>query len=236
MSINFYKTFLITSAILCLNGCSSDRPAPVAELRPQYAMNKPQATYVVRPGDTLYAIAFLFDENYEQLAAANHIAYPYSLRTGQVIRLVGRQQATNRPVMHHISKIIRQVPARSRGPWRWPSQGRVAQANSMSAIDQKGISILGQPNQPIYASANGVVAYAGDGLPGYGNLILVKHNGDYLTAYAFNAKNLVREGQTVSAGQQIATMGRLDSGQWGVHFEIRYRGNAVNPMRFLASH
>lgn len=236
MSISFYKLIVSLSSLIFLFACSANQPAPVVELRPQYAMNKTQATYVVRAGDTLYAIAFLFDENYEQLAKLNHISYPYALNKGQIIRLTGIKQ-TIAPIIHRSSttSVIRPKMVHH-GAWQWPCQGRVASGSIGNAIEKKGITILGSSNQVINASADGVVAYSGDGLPGYGNLILIKHGGNYLTAYAFNSHNLVREGQMVKAGQQIATMGRTDSGQWGLHFEVRYKGNVINPMKFLSSH
>lgn len=214
--------------------CSANDPAPVYELKPQYAMNKKQASYVVRPGDTLYAIAFLFDENFEQLAQINRISYPYSLHKGQVIRLSGVVRSST--PLSQPTRIIETPKILSRGRWQWPCQGRVISGNSFNAIEKKGITILGSPNQAIYASSDGTVAYAGDGLPGYGNLILIKHSGDYLTAYAFNARNIVHEGQMVKAGQQIATMGRMDSGNYGLHFEVRYKGNVINPTKFLSTH
>lgn len=236
MFINFYKLILLTSGVIFLNGCSSNVPAPVVELRPQYAMNKKQANYVVKAGDTLYAIAFLFDENYEQLARINQLSYPYALRKGQVIRLSGVKQSFAPIPLGRQIAVVPRTPTANHGGWQWPCRGKLAAPNWSNAIDKKGITILGNANQPIYASAQGVVAYSGDGLPGYGHLILVKHDGNYLTAYAFNAHNLVHEGQLVKAGQQIATMGRTDSGQWGLHFELRYKGNVINPMKFLNSH
>lgn len=85
----------------------------------------------------------------------------------------------------------------------------------------------------MYAAADGVVAYSGNGLSGYGNLIIIKHNGQFLTAYANNLKNKVEEGQKVKAGQIIAEMGIIDRQFWGVHFEIRKSGQPVNPMLYL---
>ena len=236
MHINFYKYILFS---ILISGCSSEQVAPVEELHPQYAMNHQQNTYVVRSGDTLYSIAFLYDENYEQLARANGISYPYPVHAGQVIHL------TKNKFSHQHQTFIPPRPSKiaqkfsglqtnfSRGGWRWPSGSQLLESNSSSVLESKGINILGQSGQSVTAAKDGVVAYSGDGLPGYGNLILIKHDGDYLTAYAFNSRNMVREGQRVHSGQQIATMGKLESGRYGTHFEIRYRGTAVNPMKFL---
>ena len=85
----------------------------------------------------------------------------------------------------------------------------------------------------MHASSSGVVAYAGSGLAGYGNLIIIKHNNEFLTAYGNNARNLVREGQRVSSGQIIAEAGVIERKYYGVHFEIRKRGVPVNPLNYL---
>lgn len=231
------QIFVTAVCVFSLVSCNSGTIAPVVELHPQYSMNKSQSTYVVRPGDTLYAIAFLYDQNYEQLAQANQIIYPYHLKSGQIIRLTpkGCQTKVYKPLISRAPHVSYRHQI-SRSVWQWPTQGYIAKPDSNRPIEQKGIGILGQPRQPILAAADGVVAYAGDGLPGYGHLILIKHGNDFLSAYAFNASNLVHEGERVYAGQKIATMGRLQTGKWGLHFEIRYRGSVLNPLKFLPSH
>ena len=98
---------------------------------------------------------------------------------------------------------------------------------------KKGIDIAGSKGQKIQAAAGGVVAYAGSGLSGYGNLIIIKHNNQYLTAYGNKLRNLVKEGQHIRAGQTIAEMGVVDRRYWGVHFEIRKAGIPVNPLSYL---
>jgi lipoprotein NlpD len=234
-----YSKYLLLACLL--TACSSERVAPVEELKPQYAMNHPDSNYIVRPGDTLYAIAFLYDENYEQLARANGISYPYALHTGQVIHLT-KNKGLNTSFQQHVqihrpntqTKTNHWPTTFSKGGWTWPTRGQLVATNARNVIESKGINILGQAGQSVSAAKDGVVAYSGDGLPGYGNLILIKHDNDYLTAYAFNARNLVKEGQRVHSGQQIATMGKLQSGQYGSHFEIRYRGAVLNPLKFLS--
>lgn len=227
----YYIKYAFILSFFSLTGCSSSVPAPVVELRPQYAMNHRVLTYTVRPGDTLYAIAFLYDQNATQLAVLNHLSYPYRLRTGQVLRLSEKSAPPRPPVFSR--RVPQQINRHfNGGDWAWPTRGQVA-ASSHNPIDAKGLNILGSYGQPIYASKSGVVAYAGNRLPGYGQLILLKHSNDYLTAYAFNSKLLVKEGQNIHKGQQIAAMGNLNSGRAGLHFEIRYRGVAVNPVRFL---
>lgn len=220
------KCFFYASLPLILVACESSVPAPVEELRPQFSMNHRSASYIVRPGDTLFAIAFLFDQNVEQLAALNHLPYPYRLRSGQMIRLSSH---VSRAVQHVKAVMPRFV---SRGAWAWPTQGKV-KAYSQNPIEAKGLNILGQYGQSIVASQGGIVAYAGNGVPGYGLLILIKHEHDYLTAYAFNSKIFVKEGQSVQKGQRIAAMGYMTPGTAGLHFEIRYHGVPVSPRKLL---
>ncbi len=117
--------------------------------------------------------------------------------------------------------------------WLWPTKGRVIR--QFSAIDQgnKGIDIAGQRGQSIVSSAAGTVVYSGNALRGYGNLVIIKHNDKYLSAYAHNDRLLVSEGQSVKAGQKIATMGSSGTSSVRLHFEIRYQGKPVNPKRYL---
>ncbi|WP_439651367.1 murein hydrolase activator NlpD [Photobacterium atrarenae] len=117
--------------------------------------------------------------------------------------------------------------------WSWPTRGRVIGKFSSSENGNKGIDIAGQRGQAIKASAAGVVVYAGNALRGYGNLVIIKHNDDYLSAYAHNDRILVREQQTVKAGQKIAAMGSSGTSSVRLHFEIRYKGKSVNPLRYL---
>ncbi|MEH0831860.1 murein hydrolase activator NlpD [Pectobacterium cacticida] len=119
------------------------------------------------------------------------------------------------------------------GSWRWPTDGKVIDSFSASEGGNKGIDIAGSRGQPIIATASGRVVYAGNALRGYGNLIIIKHNDDYLSAYAHNDTMLVREQQDVTAGQKIATMGSTGTSSVRLHFEIRYKGKSVNPLRFL---
>ena len=100
-------------------------------------------------------------------------------------------------------------------------------------VRNKGIGIAGKEGDPIYASADGRVMYAGSGLRGYGNLVLIKHNNTLLTVYAHNSKLLVKEGQNVKKGQQIAAMGRTEADRVKLHFEVRRNGKTVNPLNYL---
>lgn len=117
--------------------------------------------------------------------------------------------------------------------WRWPTDGKVIDNFSSSDGGNKGVDIAGTRGQAIFATADGRVVYAGNALRGYGNLIIIKHNDDYLSAYAHNDTMLVREQQEVKAGQKIATMGSTGTSSVRLHFEIRYKGKSVNPLRYL---
>jgi lipoprotein NlpD len=117
--------------------------------------------------------------------------------------------------------------------WLWPTKGRVIKNFSAGDQGNKGIDIAGQRGQPIVSTAGGTVVYSGNALRGYGNLVIVKHNDNYLSAYAHNDRLLVHEGQSVKAGQKIATMGSSGANSVRLHFEIRYQGKSVNPKRYL---
>ncbi|WP_439654897.1 peptidoglycan DD-metalloendopeptidase family protein [Zobellella iuensis] len=117
--------------------------------------------------------------------------------------------------------------------WQWPAQGPVISGFSLAETGNKGIDIRGSRGQAIKAAAAGKVVYAGNALRGYGNLIIIKHNDDYLSAYAHNEVLRVKEQEAVSAGQHIADMGSSDTSDVRLHFEIRYQGTSVDPMRYL---
>lgn len=117
--------------------------------------------------------------------------------------------------------------------WQWPVKGKLTEKFSASPSEMQGISIVNDRATPVYAAASGQVVYAGNGLRGYGNLIIIKHNFDYLSAYAHNETLLVREDEVIKKGQKIATMGDSGTGFVHLHFEIRYRGKSVDPLRYL---
>ena len=115
--------------------------------------------------------------------------------------------------------------------WIWPAQG--TQIAGFDEVKNKGLDIAGKAGDPVMAAADGRVVYAGAGLRGYGNLIILKHNNTYLTAYAHNQTLLVKEDQTVQKGQKIAEMGSSDANRVKLHFEIRRQGKPVDPSRYL---
>lgn len=218
--------------------------APVTELKWQ-PYSKYQKTHTVLRGETLYAIAFRYDTDYRTLARLNHVNPPYSLRVGQVLSLQGIThravpRSTNRFKGYRVSPAVRpraiyspaQRYAHSASGWLWPVSGRVV-TTFIPEQGKKGINIACKKGEQVIAASNGVIAYAGNGLAGYGNLIIIKHSNEYLTAYGNNAKIRVTEGQQVKAGQVIAEAGIIDHQYTGVHFEIRKAGVPVNPLNYL---
>ncbi|MBA2653260.1 MAG: peptidoglycan DD-metalloendopeptidase family protein [Tatlockia sp.] len=236
--------------IFLLAGCETRTSlAPVVEL-PWQSHNSRQITHLVRRGETLYAIAFRYDLDYRQLAALNHLQSPFSLHVGQKLRVKPGANANHPRRFDYKSKTVHKyTPQRPRPKtyltqknsqpvqigskqWLWPLNGRVT-TGFIPQQGKKGIDIAGKKGEMVHATSSGVVAYAGSGLAGYGNLIIIKHNDGLLTAYGNNSRNIVKEGQKVKAGQNIAEIGVMDRRYWGVHFEIRKNGKPVNPLDYL---
>jgi len=117
--------------------------------------------------------------------------------------------------------------------WKWPATGKLANRFSGRPLGNKGIDIAGRLNEPVYASAGGRVVYSGSGLINYGKLIIIKHNDSFLSAYGYNNRLLVSEGEEVHAGQHIADMGSRNRSAALLHFEIRRNGKPVDPQRYL---
>ena len=119
------------------------------------------------------------------------------------------------------------------GTWRWPTQGQVIGRFVSGDPKRQGLDIAGNAGQPVVAAADGVIVYSGSGLVGYGELIIVKHSDEWLSAYAHNRRRLVGEGAQVKAGQQIAELGRTGTSRDMLHFEVRRNGKPVDPMQVL---
>jgi len=117
--------------------------------------------------------------------------------------------------------------------WRWPTRGRLFRTFNANDPARRGVDIVGSEGQPVYAAASGRVVYSGNGLVGYGNLVIIKHNDTYLSAYGHNRELLVVEGDNVAAGQLIAKMGKVDNDRAMLHFEIRRQGQPIDPLRLL---
>lgn len=239
------KSLLYFILLCMITACAQrQQPAPVEELRwKPLSMHSRQ--HRVAAGETLYAVAFRYDLDYRRLAALNHLHRPYTLRVGQKLLLHSSQFSTRKSTRWQKPGAVswRALPKSGsagsgyRRPnkgsnWYWPTPGPVV-ANFLPAQGKKGIDIAGKKGDKIHAAADGLVAYAGGGLQGYGNLIIIKHSNEFLTAYGNNTRNLVKEGQSVKAGQIIGEMGVIDRRFWGVHFEMRKAGNPVDPLHYL---
>ena len=204
----------------------------------------PPQTYKVRTGDSLYAIALRYDLSASDLARWNRLGSGELIFAGQVLRLrpdpnaaaspghttPSRPSANPNPTAGQGTKPTPQAAAPR---FVWPASGAVVSAFSDPVGIGEGIDIKGKIGDPVRASSAGRVVYSGDGLKGYGNLIIVKHNERFLSAYGYNDRLLVKEGDQVSSGQSIAQMGRGPDRKAVLHFEIREHGKPVDPQRFL---
>ena len=125
------------------------------------------------------------------------------------------------------------VPPASPIKWRWPADGELISRYVAGEPTKQGVGIAGSSGAPVRAAGDGVVVYSGSGLVGYGELVIIKHNDEWLSAYGHNRTRLVNEGQLVKAGQQIAEMGRSGAPRDMLHFEVRYNGKPVDPLQYL---
>jgi lipoprotein NlpD len=218
--------------VLLITGC--------AGLPPIY---NSAGTYVVRKGDTLYSIAFRYGLDYKSLARINGIRPPYVIYTSQAIRLRGSAKmpskdsgpVATKPASKPTQKVSKtpQAPSAPVAGWRWPVTGEIISRFSLVQPVNKGVDIAGRKGDPVRAAADGVVVYAGGNLRGYGQLVIVKHNDNLLSAYGNNEKLLVKEGEKVKAGKSIAQVGITAANVEMLHFEIRRDGKPVDPLKYL---
>jgi len=229
--------------LLSVSACTSHRhqPAPVMELS---ASNESKIKiHIVRSGETLYEIAWIYDYDYRDLATVNRLSYPYPIIPGQKIEI--KKPSSVQKIAAALQKPEPQVaPTKSptdlnhhetikTNAWIWPAKGKILKSYSLNAQSlNKGIDISGKLNTPVLAAQAGKVVYSGSGLRGYGKLVILKHNEDYLSAYGHNSELLVKEGDLIQQGQIIAKMGYIDDKNVALHFEIRYQGQPVNPLNY----
>jgi lipoprotein NlpD len=191
--------------------------------------------HFVRRGETLYSIAWRYDEDPADVARWNGLGDGSLIHPGDVIRLTppsggSTRSSTSTP---RVSQPLPSVPTQSPPPWIWPTKGDIDVQFGGKPGTGTGILINGKDGQAINAAASGRVVYAGSGLIGYGQLIILKHNDTYLSAYGYNESLLVKEGETINKGQRIATMGEGPERKARLHFEIRRNGKPVNPRQYL---
>ena len=203
----------------------------------KHTISQAPKTYNVKKGDTLYSISWRYGMDYKTIAKINNIRSPYNIYVGQKLTFKSSRKVTKTSTWTKkktgSTKTTKANTTNQRLTWRWPTKGKLISTYSKNAAGRKGINISGQSGQKIIAAASGKVVYSGNGLPRYGNLLIIKHNEVYLSAYAHNKTLLVKEGQYVKSGQRIATLGRTGTQKNQLHFEIRRNGKPVDPLRFL---
>ena len=202
----------------------------------------------VRPGETLFSIAFEHDLDFRSLAIANNLRPPYTIFVDQELQLdVSAISApstagsgttvTDTGVVRTRAGgggggVIRQpIGTQSAPQWQWPHSGSVVRGFAVNG--NEGVDIGGRIGDPVLAAGAGDVVYSGRGVQGVGNLIIIRHNDRYLSAYGHNSVMLVSEGERVAAGQQIGQVGQNAAGEPVLHFEIRQEGKSIDPSSLL---
>ena len=289
------KTSMLAS-LATLMACSHNTPAPVFDLYSKnsssssikptsYDNSKTKAalsatSYTVKPGDTLFSIAWYHARDVEELAQINkiknNIIYPgqtLSLEENdnqpffdpdnlilalneEVLNNKNQQRQTTKKSLsrnnlikskqvklasiekkssnHQSETVIRSRTIKNSNlNWIWPTNGKVVSRFSNRLNSNRGLDIAANKGQAVRASAPGKVVYEGSGLKGYGNLVIIKHDDNYLSAYAHNDKVYVSENEVVKAGQRIADIGNSGTQSPKLHFEIRYKGKPVDPLNYL---
>jgi lipoprotein NlpD len=264
--------------LLCLVGiltaCSSAYQSPVAEIDEPRFLDSDRI-HRVNAGETLYAVAWIYDLDFMQIARANGLSSPYTIIPGQILNVDPRARplvATTPAPGQAVATPSRQSPGLTRQPlpegssaapasrsnqpavtpapapvqvnpvrvqqgpinWDWPYRGNIVGRFDAAGVESKGIDIAGRKGDAVLAAADGEVVYAGSGLLRYGELLIIKHNDLFLSAYAHNDALLVREGERVTRGQKIAELGSTGVDRDMLHFEIRQEGQPVDPLTFLS--
>ncbi len=235
--------------VLVLSGCAGySGYAPVSGERTRESVSK-SGYYTVKSGDTLYSIAWQYGQDYKEVAQWNRIKPPYRIYAGQQLRLTpsantvaakpsapppatksGRTVTNKKETTAQTVPDTQEIGVLQAINWRWPAPGKLVEN---FGAGNKGINIAGEEGQAIQAAAPGRVVYSGSGLVGLGQLLIIKHNNSFLSAYAHNKTLLVKEGDQVSAGQRIAEMGRTGAERVMLHFQIRKDGKPVDPLQYL---
>jgi len=244
---------VLVFAVLFLAGCSTGY-APVSD---QSLGVRPETTrlaageYRVQSGDTLFGIAFKLGVDPRELQRTNNIRDKNRIFVGQVLKTepassaqkpVVQQKTPTKTKKNSQNLVIsnaESTPVNGEAAvatnikWRWPHDGKVLARYSSAEGGNKGLDISGKIGDPVFAAAEGTVVYAGSGLLGYGNLVIISHSQDFLSAYAHNSRILVRENQKVKQGELVAEIGNTGASVPMLHFEVRRDGRPVDPLRYL---
>ncbi len=235
--MNFKRFAFFLATLLFIQACSSS------------------GNYTVRKGDTLSRIAQKHKMSMRELQRLNNISNPNHIKVGQVLIVKGAatrvrdnnakassssSSSTTAIARRDNTVVTPKAPAAPKDKvstgisgWLKPTDGAVVRSYNPNIPGQKGIQIAGTLNQPIKAAHNGEVVFAGSGNSGYGQLIIIRHNANTYSAYGYLSSISVREGTKVKKGQQIATMGKSSDGRTVLYFEIRTKGQTVNPMNYI---
>ena len=247
--------------ISILFSCSSNRVADVSERSNQY--NNKGKIHIVAKGETLFSIAWRYGLDLKKMADFNGIKSPYTIYPSQKLRVDIRSSKTNTIGSNSLSQSSKNndvsgqkksrsgnisgsekrsknaSPLTEKGilqgspKWQWPTAGKLIASFQGDSGLNKGIDLGGKLGEPVLAAASGRVVYAGSGLSGYGNLLIIKHSEIFLSAYAHNSELLVKEGDFIKVGQRIADMGSSGTDRVKLHFEIRSEGSPVDPLKHL---
>ena len=245
------RGLLVAIFAAVLAACGSPAPRHSTHRAAATVRSAGQGQYTVEKGDTLYSIAFRNQLDYHDLADWNDIGRDYLIRVGQVLRLTPPRGVALAAPASAPTRAAEPAPAASppttaiRLPaavpfggafdarrFEWPTRGRVIRQFDADA-GAKGVDIGGDLGQVVVAAAPGKVVYSGSALKGYGELIIIKHDEEFLSAYGYNRRRLVKEAEFVAAGQPIAELGVGPEQKPLLHFEIRDRGRPVNPLPLL---
>lgn len=241
------RMLVVLLVTVLLSACGSSRVIREGGGTAPTSTPRPGQSVTVQRGDTVYRLATSNGISALDLATWNNIPPPYTIYPGQRLRLYPGGSTTparpatgtataQRPAVQPTQSKPQAppaAPARSPYNWQWPTAGQIVGRYVANDPTKQGIDIAGTSGQAVNAAADGVVVYSGAGLVGYGELIIVKHDEQWLTAYGHNRARKVNEGERVRAGQQIAELGRTGAARDMLHFEIRYNGKPVDPMSYL---
>jgi len=250
----FLALLACAGMLLTLNGCSTTpraKPANVVDRTSGASEATPPGYYRVKKGDTVARIALDHGQAPRDVIAWNNLSNPNQIEVGDLILVAPATNAKSaakpapKPVADTVkaagangktdtsatpSSATSEVVAEPGIRLSFPAKGKITGDYSEAS---KGIDIAGKLGESVQAAADGKVVYAGNSLRGYGELVIVKHDNTYLTAYAHNSKLLVKEGDSVRKGQKIAEMGDTDTNSVKLHFELRVNGKPVNPTPYL---